>query len=62
MLQHHPAGAHPNAARLGENMRHEDFRRGTGQMRRAVVLGDPEAMITECLGTLRQPHSVSQGV
>ena len=50
VLQHHAAGSDPDAPGDGEQISAHDLRRGAGEKRRGVMLGDPEAFVAEIVG------------
>jgi hypothetical protein len=58
--QHHTAGADANPLGRGGQMGDQYGRRGAGDRREVVVLGDPEAVIAELLGTPRQGRRLRQ--
>jgi hypothetical protein len=58
--QHDPAGADPDGARAGRDVRERDRGGGAGDARHVVVLGHPEAPIAQRLGTAREVERVPQ--
>ena len=60
MLQHHAAGADANARRLAEQVADQHFRRRAGELRRVVVLRQPETPIAPAFRLLRQMQRARQ--
>lgn len=58
--EHHTAGADPDRRGRGGDGRREHGRRGTGDPRHTVMLGDPEPVVAECLDPPCEPHGVAQ--
>lgn len=54
VLEHDAAGADADPAGVGEQIGAQHFRRGAGELRSVVVLGDPEPPVAEPLGKLGQ--------
>ena len=62
VLEHNAAGADADSRGVREQVRYQDFGRGAHDAVGAVMLGDPEAMVSPLLGLLCQPDGVAQGV
>ena len=60
VLQHHAAGADANARRLAEQVADQHFRRRAGELRRVVVLRQPETPIAPAFRLLRQMQRARQ--
>ena len=60
--EHHAAAADPDAARPRGDLGDEDLRRGGGEHRGRVVLGDPVARVAELLGELGEVERVAKRV
>jgi hypothetical protein len=62
VLQHHAARADADARRVREEVRDDDLRRRACKGRRAVMFGDPEALVAELFGALRERRGEAQRV
>ena len=58
--QHHAARSDADAGRRGGEVGHQHRRRGAGDRRHVVMLGDPEAVVPEVLGAPREHGRLGQ--
>src|SRR6476620_2948653 len=58
--QHDAAGTDANALRATGHMPDQDSGGGAGNSRHAVVFGEPEALVAQALGLLRQRKRVAK--
>ena len=58
--QHHAARADAHVRRHRRDLADHDFRRGAGDVRKIMVLGDPVALVAEPVGEPRQIERIAQ--